>query len=47
MVGPEDKAREGIDAQLIAAGWHVCDVADLNLSAHKGIAVREFPAADC
>jgi type I restriction enzyme R subunit len=43
MVGPEDKAREGIDAQLAAAGWHVCDVTDLNISAHRGIAVREFP----
>jgi type I restriction enzyme R subunit len=43
MVGPEDKAREDIDAQLAAAGWHVCDIADLNISAYKGIAVREFP----
>jgi type I restriction enzyme R subunit len=43
MVGREVKARETIDEQLKLAGWHVCDVKDLNLSAHRGIAVREFP----
>jgi hypothetical protein len=26
---PEQKARVGIDALLVQAGWHVCDVANL------------------
>ncbi|MGH8846393.1 MAG: hypothetical protein ACREXG_04745 [Polaromonas sp.] len=44
---PEAKARETIDALLVAAGWHVCNVADANIhagqSAVKGVAIREFP----
>lgn len=28
---PEQKARVSIDALLVAAGWHVCNVADANL----------------
>lgn len=43
MVRPEDQARARIDEMLRVAGWHVCDIKDLNLSAHRGIAVREFP----
>ena len=43
MVKPEDQARVKIDEMLEAAGWHVCDIKDLNLSAHCGTAVREFP----
>jgi type I restriction enzyme R subunit len=43
MAGREVQARETIDEQLKLAGWHVCDIKDLNLSAHRGIAVREFP----
>ncbi len=43
MPGPEDEAREVIDAKLVAAGWAVQDVAAVNLGAAKGIAVREFP----
>ena len=30
---PEAKARQTIDALLLAAGWHVCNVADANLHA--------------
>jgi type I restriction enzyme R subunit len=40
---PEEQARLKIDELLAAASWHVCDIKDLNLSAHRGIAVREFP----
>jgi len=38
---PEDRAREVIDAQLQAAGWHVCNRDDLDLVNHSGVAVRE------
>ena len=44
---PEARARQTIDALLTAAGWHVCDVASVNLHAGsgavKGVAIREFP----
>lgn len=40
---PEQRAREAIDRVLAAAGWVVQDRADLNLSAGRGVAVREFP----
>jgi type I restriction enzyme R subunit len=42
---PEDKAREQIDQQLIAAGWIVQNAQAMNLNAGRGIAVREFPLA--
>ncbi|MEZ5324269.1 MAG: DEAD/DEAH box helicase family protein [Verrucomicrobiales bacterium] len=38
---PEEQAREEIDRQLRAAGWVVQDVSTLNLSAARGVAVRE------
>ncbi|MDQ3773372.1 MAG: hypothetical protein M3461_02825 [Pseudomonadota bacterium] len=40
---PEQKARRAIDADLMVAGWLVQDRADLDLTARRGIAVREFP----
>lgn len=40
---PEAKARETIDALLLSAGWHVCGVADANIHAALGVAIREFP----
>lgn len=40
---PEQKARVSIDALLVAAGWHVCNVADANIHASAGVAIREFP----
>ena len=40
---PEAKARVTIDALLTAAGWHVCSVADANIHAAVGVAIREFP----
>ncbi len=43
----EQKARVSIDALLVQAGWHVCNVANANLHAGdgpvKGVAIREFP----
>ncbi len=41
MPTPEAEAREKIDAQLVAAGWRVQDLASLNLSAGPGVAVCE------
>ena len=40
---PEEKARVGIDALLHQAGWHVCDMAQANIHAARGVALREFP----
>ncbi|OGB47213.1 MAG: type III restriction endonuclease subunit R [Burkholderiales bacterium RIFCSPLOWO2_12_FULL_65_40] len=40
---PEQKARVSIDALLQQAGWHVCGVADANIHAATGVAIREFP----
>jgi type I restriction enzyme, R subunit len=39
---PEQKARVQIDAALTAAGWVVQDRDAMNLSAARGVAVREF-----
>lgn len=42
---PEQKARVSIDAPLVAAGWHVCNVANTKLHAADGVgvAIREIP----
>lgn len=40
---PEQKARTLIDEGLTAAGWIVQDRNELDLTAGRGIAVREFP----
>ncbi|MBP8183273.1 MAG: DEAD/DEAH box helicase family protein, partial [Rhodoferax sp.] len=40
---PEQKARVSIDALLVAAGWHVCNVANAHIHASTGVAIREFP----
>jgi type I restriction enzyme, R subunit len=40
---PEAQARAQIDALLTAAGWHVCGMADFNIHAARGVAIREFP----
>ena len=40
---PEAVAREKIDAALDEAGWAVQDADAVNLSARRGVAVREFP----
>jgi type I site-specific restriction endonuclease len=39
---PEQRARREIDAKLTAAGWVVQDRDDLDLTAGRGIAVRNF-----
>jgi len=39
---PEEKARREIDAQLTAAGWLVQDRDNLDLTAGRGIVVRNF-----
>ena len=40
---PEDKAREDIDRMLEKAGWDVQDIDHINIHAHQGIAIRDFP----
>ncbi|TVR11395.1 MAG: DEAD/DEAH box helicase [Planctomycetota bacterium] len=40
---PEDEARTTIDAMLAQSGWLVQDMAQANLHAGQGVAVREFP----
>ena len=40
---PEQQARVSIDALLQQAGWHVCNVANANIHASAGVAIREFP----
>ena len=39
---PEQEARRTIDAQLAAAGWAVQNLDQINLSASRGVAVREM-----
>jgi len=39
---PEQQAREIIDQKLKEAGWEVQDRDQMNLSAGRGVAVREF-----
>src|SRR5580700_8631779 len=39
---PEQRARQKIDAALLASGWVVQDRDDMNVSAGRGVAVREF-----
>jgi type I site-specific restriction endonuclease len=40
---PEQKARVSIDVLLQQAGWYVCDMANANIHAARGVALREFP----
>ncbi|WP_404308760.1 type I restriction endonuclease subunit R [Neorhodopirellula lusitana] len=40
---PEQLARQNIDRNLSAAGWVVQNHAEMNISAGRGVAVREFP----
>lgn len=42
---PEQEARESIDEQLTAAGWHICNADQANIHAARGVAIREFPLA--
>ena len=45
MIAPEQLARLEIDRLLAAAGWRVVDLAEANLHAARGVAIREFPLA--
>jgi type I restriction enzyme R subunit len=40
---PEEKARQQIDAMLIASGWVIQDYKTADFSADRGIALREVP----
>jgi type I site-specific restriction endonuclease len=40
---PEQQARQKIDARLVASGWIVQDYSKTDLSAGRGIALREVP----
>lgn len=40
-MSPEARARQKIDALLVAAGWAILDYKQLNLGVGSGIAVRE------
>ena len=41
-LSPEGKTRVEIDRMLAAAGWAVQAAGQVNLSASRGVAVREF-----
>jgi type I restriction enzyme R subunit len=43
MAQPEQQAREEIDRLLTQAGWRVADLAEANIHASRGVALREFP----
>ena len=40
---PEQKARQQIDQQLAECGWIVQKASEMNISAGRGVAIREFP----
>src|SRR5664279_2458069 len=42
-ITPEDLARENIDLLLCAAGWIIQDRDAANITAGRGVAIREFP----
>jgi len=43
MPTPEDQARETIDTLLTQAGWVIQDAKQVNLSASRGVVIRNFP----
>ena len=40
---PEQEARQKIDQQLVQCGWLVQSAGEMNISAGRGVAIREFP----
>ena len=42
-ITPEDRARQNIDQLLAAAGWIIQNRDAANITAGRGVAVREFP----
>jgi len=43
MAQQEQHARETIDELLTRAGWAVGHASEINILAHRGVAIREFP----
>lgn len=43
MTKPEQEARARIDKLLRAVGWEVQAADAANFTAHRGVAIREFP----
>lgn len=43
---PEDKAREVIDSMLEKAGWHIHDLKEANIYAHRGVNETNLKRAD-
>ena len=43
MSTPEDQARESIDDLLTQADWVIQDPKQVNLSAGRGVVIRNFP----
>ncbi len=43
MPTPEEHAREKIDVLLTQAGWVIQDAKQVNLSAGRGVVIRNFP----
>ena len=43
MTTPENQARETIDNLLTQAGWVIQDANQVNLSAGRGVVIRNFP----
>ncbi len=41
-MNPEERARANIDSQLEECGWRVQNRSEINISAARGVAVREF-----
>ena len=44
-ITPEQKARVGIDRQLEQAGWLVQSLEEMDITAARGVAIREMPLA--
>ena len=42
-ITPEDRARQNIDQLLAAAGWIIQNRDEANITAGRGVAIREFP----
>jgi hypothetical protein len=42
-MNPKERARVEIDEWLVAAGWHLCDLHQVNLHGALGVALRELP----
>ena len=43
---PEDNARENIDLMLEKAGWHIYDLKEANIHAHREIKIPNLKRAE-